>query len=49
VDVKNFSLSWEYDESTVQDSSTINFTCTPYGTDITKVLHLKIDNVEITT
>ena len=49
VDVKNFSLTWEYDESVVQDGSTISFTCTPYGTDITKTLHLNIDNVEVET
>lgn len=49
VDVKNFSLVWEYDSSSVQDSETIDFTCVPYGTDITKTLHLKIDNTEVET
>ena len=44
VNVVNFSLVWEYDESTINEGATINFQCTPYGIDITKTLHLKVGN-----
>jgi len=48
VTVINFSLAWEYDESTINDGATINFSCIPYGIDITKTLHLRVGNVEQT-
>ena len=48
VDVKNFSLTWNYDESYINDGSTVEFSCVPYGADITKVLHIIIDNHETT-
>ena len=48
IDVKNFALEWNYDESTIQENDTINFSCTPYGVDITKTLHLKIGASEQT-
>ena len=48
VTVVNFALEWDYDESTINDSTTINFSCIPYGTDITKTLHLKIGNTDQT-
>ena len=46
--VVNFSLDWEYNESTVQDGENIEFSCTPYGLDITKTLHVKIGQLEQT-
>jgi len=46
ANVINFSLIWEYNESTVHNEDTINFSCTPYGTDITKTLHLKVGQHE---
>lgn len=48
VTVINFSLTWEYEESTINSGSTLNFTCIPYGTDITKTVHLKINSVDHT-
>lgn len=48
VDVKNFSLTWEYDESTINDEDEIIFSCVPYGVDITKTLHLKVGSYEQT-
>ena len=46
VDVKNFYLEWEYDESTINEGNTIEFSCIPYGIDITKTLHLKVGTHE---
>ena len=48
VDVKNFSLTWEYDESTINEGSTINFSYVPYGIDIDKTVHLRIGSQEQT-
>ena len=48
AEVKNFSLEWNYDESTINSGSTIDFLCTPYGTDITKTLHIKVGTDEET-
>ena len=48
VDVKNFSLIWDYDESIINDGSTVEFTCVPYGEGITKTLHIIVDNEEST-
>lgn len=44
VNVINFSLVWDYDESIINEDANINFSCIPYGMDITKTLHLKIGN-----
>lgn len=46
ITVVNFSLVWDYDESTIQDKATIDFSCIPYGIDITKTLHLKVGSYE---
>ena len=48
VTVVNFSLVWEYEESTINSGSTINFLCTPYGQDITKTLYLKVGQYQQT-
>lgn len=48
ITVVNFSLEWDYDESIIQEDSTINFSCIPYGIDITKTLHLKVGTHEQT-
>lgn len=48
VNVVNFSLTWDYEESTINNDSTINFSCTPYGTDITKTLYLKVGSYQQT-
>lgn len=48
ITVVNFSLTWNYDESTINDGNTIDFSCTPYGIDITKTLHIKVGNYEQT-
>ena len=46
IDVKNFSLVWDYDESTINAEEQIKFSYVPYGADISKTLHLEIDGFE---
>ena len=46
ITVINFSLTWEYEESTINSGETINFSCTPYGADITKTLYLKVGDYQ---
>lgn len=46
ANVVNFSLVWDYDESIVHSGSTIEFLCTPYGTDLTKTLYIKVGNIQ---
>lgn len=46
ANVVNFSLVWDYDESIVHSGSIIEFLCTPYGTDLTKTLYIKVGNIQ---
>ena len=48
IDMRNFSLEWDYDESHPQEGENIEFSCIPYGVDINKTLHLKIGLIEVT-
>ena len=48
VNVINLYLTWDYDESTINEGSAV-IRWTPYGEDINKTTHIYIDGVEYTT
>ena len=49
INVVNFYLDWNYNESTINEGDTLSLQWTPYGADITKTTHIVVDGIEIDT